>query len=96
MRKGFVKLDRELLDYDISDTAKIIYALMMDRRLYYERIGIEKLTYTNKELRDDMHRHKDTITKAIKELEKVGLIASHKTQGKETTYILRPLVGRII
>jgi len=79
--KGFVMLPRFLLGMHLSDTTKLIYALLLDRsRLSLERDefktedGRAFVFYTADQLAADIGRTSRTVLKSLAALEDEGLI----------------------
>lgn len=88
---GYIKFERKLFDYPISNNARVIYALLKSREDLNEKLQMRygkeyELKYTNRELQKLLGLSNKPITKAINELDEQGLIVAYKEPGKETTY----------
>ena len=78
----FLLLDEEL--QDISNDAKILYALLLDRASisrqngYIDPDGTIRVYYTVEETQKKLHRSRQCVTRIFRELEYTGLICRKK------------------
>ena len=79
----FIRFPAMLLDMDLTDGAKLLYAILADRAALSEKNGLadERGVYifcTNREIRDLLHWSHDKATWKLRELERAGLISREK------------------
>ena len=78
----FLMLDEEL--QDISNDAKVLYALLLDRASisrqngYVEPDGTIRLYFTLEQAQTKLHRSRQSATRIFRELEYSGLIVRRK------------------
>ena len=75
----FIRFPAMLLDMDLTDGAKLLYAILADRASLSEKNGLmdERGVYifcTNREICDLLHRSHQKATAMLRELEQAGLI----------------------
>ena len=85
---SYVPLPRFLLQdealLDISNDAKVLYALLLDRASisrqngYVEPDGTIRLYFTLEQAQDKLHRSRQSATRIFRELEYSGLIIRRK------------------
>jgi len=81
---AYLQLPRFLVPLDVSNDAKILYALLFDRsgiskeNGYIEADGTIRLYFTLKEAKKKLHRSRQVATRAFQELEHYGLIVRRK------------------
>ena len=80
----YVPFPRFLVPMDLSNDAKVLYALLLDRagisreNGYIEPDGRIRLYYTLEEAKGKLHRSRQVATRAFQELERNGLIIRKK------------------
>lgn len=78
--KDFFPLPRAILEFSLSNTAILLYALLLDRGTlsqkngYADRAGQIYVIYTLKHLARALNKSVRTVTTCLKELEQAGLI----------------------
>ena len=81
---AYLPLPRFLVPLDLSNDAKILYALLFDRagiskeNGYIEPDGTIRLYFTLEEAKKKLHRSRQVATRAFQELEQCGLIVRRK------------------
>ena len=81
---AYLPLLRFLVSLDLSNDAKILYALLFDRagisreNGYIEPDGTIRLYFTLEEAKKKLHRSRQVATRAFQELEQCGLIVRRK------------------
>ena len=69
---------------DLSNDAKVLYALMLDRASiskvngYIEKDGAIRLYFTVEQAQEKLHRSRQSVTRIFQQLEKSGLICRKK------------------
>lgn len=85
----YMAYPRFLLNTDLSETARLIYILLLDRaRLslkndWVDEQGKAYVFYTIRELAEDCHRGEMTVKNALADLQSLGLIRRQR-QGSRT------------
>ena len=85
--KSYLRLPRFLIMTDISNEAKVLYALLLDRASisikngYVEPTGEARVYYTLDEAKDKLHKSRQVTTRIFRELETNELIV-RKRQGQ--------------
>lgn len=80
----YLPFPRFLIPLDLSNDAKILYALLLDRagisreNGYIESDGRIRLYFTLEEAKGKLHRSRQVATRAFQELERSGLIIRRK------------------
>ena len=92
--KGYIKFNREYFELDISDTSKLIYALMISREEWCSKQSDRtkkeiRMQYTIAELMRITKHSKQTIISSIQELESKYLVYVYKEPGKPNKYEMR-------
>ena len=83
---SYIPLPRFLLDEEISNDAKLLYALLLDRASvsklngFIETDGTIRVYFTVEQAQKRLHRSRQCTTKIFQELEGSGLI-TRKKQG---------------
>lgn len=87
-----------LLDMDISHTAKILYALLLNRATLSQKNnwsdseGKVFILYTISSMEKDLKKCRTTIKNALNELEQAGLLSRHREEpGKPTKLYVKVL-----
>ena len=81
---AYLPLPRFLVSMDLSNDAKILYALLFDRagisreNGYIEPDGRIRLYFTLEEAKEKLHRSRQVATRAFQELERNNLIVRRK------------------
>ncbi len=81
---AYLPLPRFLVPLDLSNDAKILYALLFDRagiskeNGYIEPDGTIRLYFTLEEAKKKLHRSRQVATRTFQELERCGLIVRRK------------------
>jgi len=81
---AYLPLPRFLVPLDLSNDAKILYALLFDREGiskengYIEPNGTIRLYFTLKEAKKKLHRSRQVAIRAFQKLERFGLIVRRK------------------
>lgn len=81
---SYMIFPRFLIPFDISNDAKLLYLLLLDRagiskkKGYIETDGTVRLYFTVEEARAKIHRSRQVTTRAFHELESSGLICRRK------------------
>lgn len=71
----YLPLPRFLIPLDLSNDAKVLYAMLFDR---IEPDGRIRLYFTLEEAKGKLHRSRQVTTRAFQELERSGLIIRKK------------------
>lgn len=80
----YLPFPRFLIPLDLSNDAKVLYALLFDRASisrengYIESDGRIRLYFTLEEAKEKLHRSRQVATRAFRELEHSGLIIRRK------------------
>lgn len=79
----FFRFPAMLLDTELTDGAKLLYAILADRATLSEKNGLQDeqgvyIFFTNREVRDLLHWSHDKVTWKLRELERAGLIFREK------------------
>lgn len=83
-RAKYLPFPRFLVPMDLSNDAKVLYALLLDRtgisreNGYIEPDGRIRLYFTLEEAKGKLHRSRQVATRAFQELERRGLILRRK------------------
>ena len=81
---SYLIFPRFLIPLDLSNDAKVLYALLLDRagisreNGYIEPDGRIRLYFTLEEAKGKLHRSRQVATRAFQELERCGLILRRK------------------
>lgn len=81
---SYFPFPRFLVPLDLSNDAKLLYALLLDRAAisrengYIEPDGRIRLYFTLEEAKGKLHRSRQVATRAFQELERCGLIICRK------------------
>ena len=81
---SYIIFPRFLISLDLSNDAKILYALLLDRagiskkKGYIETDGTIRLYFTVEDAKAKLHRSRQVTTRAFQELESCGLIFRRK------------------
>ena len=81
---SYIIFPRFLIPLDLSNDAKVLYALLLDRagisreNGYIEPDGRIRLYFTLEEAKGKLHRSRQVATRAFQELERCGLILRRK------------------
>ena len=80
----YLPFPRFLIPVDLSNDAKVLYALLFDRagiskeNGFIETDGTVRLYFTVQEAKEKLHRSRQVTTRAFQELERNGLIVRRK------------------
>ena len=74
----YLPFPRFLVPMDLSNDAKVLYALLSRENGYIEPDGRIRLYYTLEEAKGKLHRSRQVATRAFQELERNGLIIRKK------------------
>lgn len=80
----YLPFPRFLIPLDLSNDAKVLYALLFDRagisreNGYIDPDGRIRLYFTVEEAKEKLHRSRQVATRAFQELERSGLIIRRK------------------
>ena len=80
----YLPFPRFLIPLDLSNDAKVLYALLFDRAGISREIGYIdpngriRLYFTVEEAKEKLHRSRQVVTRAFQELERSGLIVRWK------------------
>ena len=89
----FMKYPKFLQDYDISETCKTTYMLLLDRASlsrrnnWIDEQGRVYIVYTHKSLAEDLKRGETTVKKCLEILEQHGLICKVPQGGNQPNRI---------
>ena len=81
---AYLPFPRFVVSLELSNDAKLLYALLFDRANlsrengYVERDGTIRLYFTVEEAKNKLHRSRQVATRAFQELEACGLIVRKK------------------
>ena len=81
---SYLPFPRFLIPLDLSNDAKVLYALLFDRagisreNGYIDPDGRIRLYFTLEEAKEKLHRSRQVATRAFQELERNGLIIRRK------------------
>jgi hypothetical protein len=81
---AYLPFPRFLVPLGISNDAKLLYALLLDRASlskgngYLDKDGTVRLYFTVEEAKDKLHRSRQVATRAFQELERCGLTVRRK------------------
>lgn len=81
---SYLPFPRFLVPLDLSNDAKVLYALLFDRASisrengYIESDGRIRIYFTLEEAKEKLHRSRQVATRAFQELERSGLIIRRK------------------
>ena len=87
----YLPFPRFLIPLDLSNDAKVLYALLFDRagisreNGYIDPDGRIRLYFTVEEAKEKLHRSRQVATRAFQELERSGLLYSQRTSGRFVT-----------
>ena len=98
----YLPFPRFLIPLDLSNDAKVLYALLFDRagiskeNGFIETDGTVRLYFTVQEAKEKLHRSRQVTTRAFQELERNGLIVRRKQGlGRPAVITLRiPTTGK--
>ena len=90
---SYIQYDRLLFSYDISDTAKILYAIIKSRCDYCDTKELQTY-YTIDELMQITHKSRPTIISAIKQLEQHKMLYVKRVSGCKSVYYARKLLRK--
>ena len=99
---SYLPFPRFLIPLDLSNDAKVLYALLFDRagisreNGYIDPNGRIRLYFTVEEAKEKLHRSRQVVTRAFQELERSGLIVRWKQGlGRPAVITLNILPARI-
>ena len=81
---SYLPLPRFLIPLELSNDAKVLYAMLLDRASiskengYIEPDGTVRLYFTLEEAREKLHRSRQVTTRAFQELERYDLIVRRR------------------
>ncbi len=84
---SYLRMPRFLISMKLSNEAKVLYALLLDRASisikngFFEPSGAVRVYFTLEEAKDKLHKSRQVTTRIFRELEMSGLII-RKRQGQ--------------
>ena len=81
---SYLPLPRFLIPLELSNDAKMLYAMLLDRASisqengYMEPDGTVRVYFTLEEAREKLHRSRQVTTRTFQELERCGLIVRRR------------------
>ena len=81
---SYLPLPRFLIPLELSNDAKVLYAMLLDRASiskengYIEPDGTVRLYFTLEEAKKKLHRSRQVTTRTFQELERCGLIVRRR------------------
>ena len=81
---SYLPLPRFLIPLKLSNDAKVLYAMLLDRASiskengYIEPDGTVRLYFTLEEAKEKLHRSRQVTTRTFQELERCGLIVRRR------------------
>lgn len=90
--KGYIKLERDILELNISSNAKIIYSLIVSRDEWIDTTNKPlELIYTIDDLANKLKISRKSVMKSINDLEYADLLVTIRRNGLPTVYEPQPL-----
>ncbi len=89
---SYIIFPRFLIPLDLSNDAKVLYALLLDRagisrkKGFIETDGTIRLYFTVEDAKTKLRRSRQVTTRAFQELESCGLIVPPETGPWQTSY----------